>query len=88
VLPENQPRRPLIRLKADRLRVLAARRNETIDDLAKAASIDRDHLYRLLRGEHNPTPSTRRKLLQHFGVRFDSLFVIVGTRENGEPPSL
>jgi transcriptional regulator with XRE-family HTH domain len=82
MLPETQTGRPRIRLKADQLRVLAARRNETIEDLARAACIDRDHIYRLLRGAHAPTPSTRKKLLAHFGVRFDSLFAIVSAQEN------
>jgi transcriptional regulator with XRE-family HTH domain len=84
MFPETQPRRLVIRLKADQLRVLAARQNETIEDLAKVADIDRDHLYRLLRGEHSPTPATRKKLLRHFGVGFDRLFVIVGARENDD----
>jgi transcriptional regulator with XRE-family HTH domain len=72
-----QGTRTEIRLRADRFRELAARRNETIDDVAKAAGVDRFNLYRLLRGEHGPTVATRKKLLGHFKVRFDSLFVVV-----------
>jgi transcriptional regulator with XRE-family HTH domain len=66
-----------VRVRADRLRRLAAQRNETIDDVARAARVDRVNLYRLLRGEHSPAVTTRKKLLQHFKVRFDSLFVVV-----------
>jgi transcriptional regulator with XRE-family HTH domain len=69
-----------IRIKSDRFRELAARRNETIDDVARASGMDRCNLYRLLRGEHTPTIVTRRKLLAHFETDFDTLFLIVPRR--------
>ena len=75
--PNTQATWPEIRLRAERFRELAARRNETIDDVAQAASVDRFNLYRLLRGEHSPTVATRKKLLRHFKTDFDGLFVIV-----------
>lgn len=75
--PNTQATWPAIRLRAQRFRELAARRNETIDDVAQAASVDRFNLYRLLRGEHSPAVATRKKLLRHFKTDFDGLFVIV-----------
>ena len=69
-----------IRIRRERFRELAARRNETIDDVARAAGVDRVNLYRLLRGEQSPTVATRKKLLGHFKVRFDSLFVVISER--------
>lgn len=72
-----QDARTEIRLRSERFRELAARRSETIDDVAQAAGVDRFNLYRLLRGEHTPAVATRKKLLRHFQADFDSLFVIV-----------
>jgi transcriptional regulator with XRE-family HTH domain len=69
-----------VRVRSDRFRELAARRNETIAEVARAAHVDQVSVYRLLRGEHAPTVATRKKLLAHFGTDFDTLFVIV-TRE-------
>ena len=78
-LPHNNKvtTRTQVRVRADRFRELMARRNETVDDVARGARVDRFNVYRLLRNEQSPTAATRKKLLAHFGVSFDDLFEFV-----------
>lgn len=66
------------RLRADRFREMALRRNESVGDVAHGAGVDHFNLYRLLGGTRTPTATTRRKLLEHFGCSFDDLFEIAG----------
>jgi len=61
-------------LRADVLRRHAARKNQTLGDLAAYLGVDLSYLHRLMRGEHEPSPKLRRRLCERLGCGFDDLF--------------
>lgn len=73
----SMEQRQHIRFRAEALRELAARRNESLTDVAQAIETDKAHFSRLLAGKHEPSPAIRRRVLAHFAVDFDTLFAIV-----------
>jgi DNA-binding Xre family transcriptional regulator len=74
--------RPKIAVKSHRVLELVARRNETVEDLARAIGMHPRHLQRVLGGLGSPQPSTRRKLCKALGCRFDDIFEIVSGSES------
>lgn len=69
-----------IRLKAEAVRAIAARRNQTLDDLARAVRIDRRRFYRLLSGRVSPSPKTRARICRALKVDFIEIFEIADER--------
>jgi transcriptional regulator with XRE-family HTH domain len=69
-------------LRGDVLRMEAARRNQSLTELAQAVALDPRHLSRLVAGMLSPSPRTRRKLCELLGMEFESLFVIVPDRQS------
>jgi transcriptional regulator with XRE-family HTH domain len=65
-----------VRLHPDAVREAAARRNQTLAELAKALGVERSYLHALLRGQHEPSPRLRRRLLMVLGLTFDQLFSV------------
>jgi transcriptional regulator with XRE-family HTH domain len=65
-----------VRLHPDAVREAAARRNQTLAELAKALGVERSYLQALLRGQHEPSPRLRRRLLMVLGLTFDQLFSV------------
>lgn len=70
-------RKSTVRLKPDALRAIAARNNQTLDQLARILGINDRYFYRLLSGEKAPTPQTRAKICQRLGIGFDDAFELV-----------
>jgi len=64
-------------LNPDSLRVLAARRNRTLEEIARGARVHPNHFSKLMSGECSPSAKTRRALLATLRVSFEDLFIIV-----------
>jgi transcriptional regulator with XRE-family HTH domain len=71
-----------IRLRADVLRETAAKRNQNLSDVAAEAGTDLRYLMRLMRGKHEPTARTRRRLCEALGLKFGRLFRIERDAQN------
>ncbi len=63
-----------VRLKAEAVEAILARRNMTKTALARAAGLHRTHLSDLLTGRTSPGPRTRQRLLDALGGEWDDLF--------------
>lgn len=69
-----QPTESIVRVKPEALRAIAARCNQTLDELARSLEIENRYFYRLLSGEKSPSPRTRARICQKLGLGFDDLF--------------
>jgi len=68
-----------VRCKSDTFRAIAARRNLTLDELAKHIGIAERHFYRLLGGQVSPSPQKRAKICRALKLNFDELFEYVNS---------
>ena len=67
----------MITLNRDAVRNYALRRNKSLREIALDAGVHPRYLYRLLRGDRSPRPSTRHRLCERWGLTFDDLFQVV-----------
>jgi len=70
-----------IRVRADAVRGIATRRNQTLHALATKCGISERHLYCLLSGGASPRPGLRARILRALDARFDDIFEIAPERE-------
>lgn len=68
-----------VRLKGEDVRAIAARRNESLEDLARVVGIDKRRFYRLLSGSVSPSPQTRNRICRRLKVPFDAIFELVNS---------
>lgn len=71
----------IIRLKAERLREIAARQGITLGGLCERAGLSPNHLSKVLAGRHNLSARKRGAILAALDADFDDVFVIVSDSE-------
>ena len=77
-----------VRLKLDRLHDLIARGNLSQNHWAIKIGMSRGHWSEIVNGKHiHPSPKTRERMVEVFGVSFDDLFEIEADAQSGSDPS-
>jgi transcriptional regulator with XRE-family HTH domain len=78
--------KPNVRLRAGRIREIAAMRNLTLSDIAFDAEIDAAHFSSMMSGRRVAGPGVRRRLQRALKHGFDDLFEIVPTPREAVAP--
>ena len=77
-----------VRLKLDRLHDLIARGNLSQNHWAIKIGMSRGHWSEIVNGKHiHPSPKTRERMIEVFGVSFDDLFEVETDAPAGSDPS-
>lgn len=77
-----------VRIKPEVIRNVAARRNQSLEQLAGFIGVDNRYFYRLLVGEIAPSPRTRANICRKLGLSFDDLFELADSRSPSLKPTL
>lgn len=72
--------------RAAAFRAIAARKNLTLDALARVVGVGERHFYRLLNGRVSPSPRTRASICNALDLPFEALFEMAGDCETADGP--
>lgn len=64
----------VVRFRPEAMREALARRNQSQRDLALAINVEPSYLSALIRGDHEPSPRLRRRVLATLNLSFDDIF--------------
>lgn len=76
----NDPSRDLATELGDNLKMYREDLGKTITQVSEDIRMSREYIYRIERGEANPTIGILEKLARHYGMELDVMFTYRGER--------